>query len=79
MRPARCRVAGRFTMASRSEEATVTIDRNAGILRVRPLHKRRVYELPLAAIAEFVVQRVIKTEVAARLAGRKKRKRGKAR
>jgi hypothetical protein len=50
---------GRFT------EATVTVHRGALVLEVRPLRRRRSYELPLAEVAAMVYQRIIRAEVAA--------------
>lgn len=61
-RPARARVLGRFDHASRIQEATVTLNRAAGIFEVRPLRSRRSYDLPLGVVAEMVVQRLIKAE-----------------
>jgi len=62
-RKARARVVGRFDRAFPTE-ATVEIDRAAGLITVRPLRKRRSYTLPLASAAEFVVHKVIVAEVA---------------
>ena len=62
MKLAHVRVVGRFIMASRPEVATVTIDRDNGLFSVRPLHKRRVFTLPLATVSEIVVQRILKVE-----------------
>lgn len=44
---------------------TVTIDPRARtvLVAVRPFRSRRVYRLPLAAVAEYVVTRVIRAEV----------------
>jgi hypothetical protein len=57
---ARFRVFGRFDGAS---SATVEVDRSAGLIMIRPLRRRRVYTLPLAAVAEIVVFRIIAAEV----------------
>lgn len=46
-----------------TKEATVEIDRGPGIFRVRPLRRRKVYELPLAYVAEMVLWSCIKAEV----------------
>jgi hypothetical protein len=72
-RAARFRVFGRFD-APRAHEATVTIERERGLFSVRPLRRRRVYELPLADVAAMVVWRVIRFELA-----EKKRERAAAR
>mgnify|MGYP001564365114 CR=1 FL=1 len=74
MRRARLRVIGRFDAASRTQEATVEIDRAALLFSVRPLRRRRTYVLPLATVAEIVCQRIIKAEVAERLAAKRRRK-----
>ena len=63
MRPARARVVGRFDSAGPPQEATVTIDRDAGLFEVRPLRRRRTFVLPLAKVAEMVAQRILKAEV----------------
>ena len=60
---ARFKVLARLDQASRLMEGTVTINRAAGTFTVRPLGRRRVYELPLATVADLVVQRIIKAEV----------------
>lgn len=72
-RPARARVVGRFLLASRPTEATVEIDRGAGLFSVRPLRSRRVFTLPLALLAEICVQRIIRQEIAERKAARRKK------
>jgi hypothetical protein len=56
------RVLARLDMASRQVAGTVTIDQ-AGTFIVRPLRRRRVYALPLAAVADMVVKRVVQAEV----------------
>lgn len=71
-RCARIRVIGRFELASVPQDATVTIERGAGLFHVRPLRKRRVYTLPLATVAEIVVQRLIKAEVAEKRRSKRK-------
>lgn len=63
MRPARFRVSGRFDSASRVQEATVTIDRDTKVFKVRPLRRRRSYDLDLATVASMVCQQIIIYEV----------------
>lgn len=58
---------------SRPQQGTVTIDRGAGLFAVRPYRRRREYVLPLSTVAEIVVARVVKAEVAARRAERRSR------
>lgn len=57
-------------------EGTVTIHRGVGLFTVRPLRRRRTYELPLADVADMVVARVIRAEVLERKAARKAKKGG---
>jgi hypothetical protein len=52
---------------------TVTIDRGSGLFRVRPARRRRTYDLPLAAVADMVVARVIRAEVLERRAAKKRK------
>lgn len=49
-------VAGRFVLASKTTTATVTVDRETGVVAVRPKRSRRVFVLPLANIAEWIVR-----------------------
>lgn len=65
---ARFRVVAYLDRASRPTVGTVTIDRASGIFTVRPLRRRRVYELPLAAVAELVTRYIIRAELAERTA-----------
>lgn len=77
-RKARARVVGRFDRAFPTE-ATVEIDRTAGLITVRPLRKRRSYTLPLASAAEFVVHTVIRAEVREKQTSTRKPRRTKIR
>jgi hypothetical protein len=54
------------------QSGTVTIERAVGLFTVRPARRRRAYVLPLATVAEIVVARIIRAEVAAAKADRKK-------
>jgi len=54
------RVWGKFNGA---HEATVTVDRQADLITVRPLRRRKAYELRLADVAEWIMWRVIKAEL----------------
>ncbi|MFZ5469459.1 MAG: hypothetical protein ACOZIN_08485 [Myxococcota bacterium] len=65
---ARFRVFGRFNGAP---AATVIVNRASGIITVRPLRRRKVYELPLAFVAELVMWRILKAEAAEKRARRK--------
>lgn len=65
------RVVGRLDAAPAS---TVTIDCAAGLIAVRPLRRRRCYELPLHAVAEMIVVRVVRAELAEKQRQRGRRK-----
>lgn len=69
---AKFRVSGRLDLG-RLQDGTVTIDRGAGLFSVRPLRRHRTYTLPLSTVAEIVVSRVVKAEVAERRAQKKGR------
>lgn len=60
MSVSRFRVHGRFDGAL---SATVEIDRGASLISVRPRHRHRTFELPLAAVAEMVIWRVVAAEL----------------
>lgn len=51
MSRARFRVVGRLDNAAKITDGTVTIDRGAGLLEVRPMRRRRTYALPLSTVA----------------------------
>jgi hypothetical protein len=71
-RVARFKVAGQFTGGGYTM-ATITIDRSeAALFSVRPARKRKLYELPLAKVAEFVVWHVVKYELAQKRAAKKR-------
>lgn len=74
----RMRVIGVFDTA-RPQAATVTVDRAAGLFSVRPLRRRRAYTLPLSTVAEIVVARIVKAEVAAPRAERRTRRKSRSR
>jgi hypothetical protein len=59
------RVCGRLDMASRPQYGTVTVQRagDSDLFHVRPLHRRRVYTLPLSTVAEMVVRTIVMAEV----------------
>jgi len=74
MRVARFKVYGQFTGGA-IKPGTVIIDRTENALfGVRPSKMRRVYELPLNKVAEFVVWHVIKKELADKRAAKKKKR-----
>jgi hypothetical protein len=63
---------GRFDQASRQQHGTVIIDRSIQTFAVRPHRRRRMYELPLVFVAEWVCQHVIKIETMEKRAAKKK-------
>ena len=71
-------VVAKFDGAGGLRTGTVTIDRDALIFSVRPLHRRHPYELPLATVVDMVCDRMVKATLAqkraAKLAARKGRK-----
>lgn len=72
MSKSKFRIDGRFDGAA---GATVTIDRSAGIFSVRPLRRKRSYDLPLMDVAWMVFGRIVKGEaLQKRLAKAAKRK-----
>lgn len=75
-RNVRLRIVARLDQA-RPQEGTIVINRAAGLFSVRPLRRRREYTVPLAAVAEMVVTRIIRAEVADKLAARRRGKRGR--
>ena len=56
------RVLAELDHRGRPVVATVTVDRERQLVLVRPLRRRRTYDLPLSAVAEFVYHRVAKAE-----------------
>ena len=64
-RASRFRVVARLDGA-RATVGTVTIWRDADMLAVRPLRRRRTYALPLSVVAQMVVERVVRAEIAER-------------
>ena len=73
-RIARFRVSGRLDRASVASEGTVSIDRATGIVEVRPLRRRKTYQMPLAEVARWIVEVNVRAEVAEKKARKRKRK-----
>lgn len=46
------------------QKGTMTIDRERGLVTIRPLRSRRAYVVPLNDVATMVVQKAIRQEVA---------------
>jgi hypothetical protein len=59
----KAKITAYLELASHESEGTVTVDRDHNLFSVRPLHGRRVYELPLNKVAEMVVRDIIMSEV----------------
>lgn len=70
------RVTGRFESASRINEGTVTIDRNARTFSVRQLRHRRVFTVSLDYVADHVVRSMLAAEVREKKAAKKARRKG---
>ncbi len=74
---AKFRIFGRLERST-PQYGTVTIDRETGVFSVRPARRQKVYILPLAVVAELVVVKTIKAEVAAARAAKKAKRGGKS-
>lgn len=68
------RVVGRLDRAGGVHEGTVTIDRVRRLFCVRPLRRRRFYELPLDVVADLVVHKIVLAELAAKRAEKRARR-----
>lgn len=78
MKAAHFRIVGLLDEA-RPSVATVTVDRAAGLFSVRPLRRRRIYTLPLATVAEIIVQRMIRLETLERARAKREARKGRRR
>lgn len=67
----------RLDEASRTQQGTVTIDRNAETFAVRPKRRRREYTLPLGFVASLVVRHVLKVELAERKAAKRQKRKAR--
>lgn len=56
----RIKVTGRI---DGSQGATINIDKERGLISVRPKGRHREYSLPLAYVAEIIIARVVKQEL----------------
>lgn len=56
-------VEGTFDYSSKLQKATMTIDRSSGMVRLRVHRRRKVYEVPLAAVAQLVFHKAVQQEV----------------
>jgi hypothetical protein len=60
-RMARFKVYGRYNGKT---EATVEVDRNTNLISVRPKHFKKAYEMRLEDVAEVIMWRCIKADLA---------------
>lgn len=67
-RVARFPTTAKFDRAAGTFRGTVYVDRAAGLVGARRLRCRRVYELPLSTIADFVCRTVLMSELRERRA-----------
>ena len=74
MRIARFRVMGVLDGSGGARSGTVTIDRDSGLVHVRPLRRRRVYTMPLSMVADMICMRIITNEVYEKRAAKTKKK-----
>lgn len=77
MRKAKFRVHGTFDSCGSPQVATVTIDRDTKMFRVRPLRRKRTYELTLAAVAAWVCKQIIIYEYNEKQRAKKARRAGR--
>jgi len=74
MRTARFKVMGALDGAGGARAGTVVIDRDSGLVHVRPLRRRRVYTMPLSMVADMICKRIILNEAYEKRAARAKKK-----
>lgn len=74
---ARFRVCAQLDSAGGLQEGTVTIDRESGLVEIRPLRGRRIYRTTLAMMATAACRTIIYNEVMEQKS-QKKRARRKA-
>jgi len=75
-RTARFRVFARLDDASRAQHGTVTISRATGLVTIRPLRRRKVYELMLSDIASMAVRSILRAEAAVKAKSKRQVRRG---
>ena len=59
---ARFEILGRFD-GHKVTRGTLAVDRETGLISVRPHRRRKVYQLPASFVAEIICQRCIRAEV----------------
>ena len=74
---ARFPVTGSLDGTGRRQRGTVTIDRETGTFTVRPLRRKKTYELPLSVVADLVCKTIIISELRERRAAKKAKKAGR--
>ena len=74
-RPARFKVRAQLDSAGGKKNGTVLIDRETGIITVRPERSRTAYQARLDNIADFIVKTALMAGTAARFSPKKARRR----
>jgi hypothetical protein len=64
MAKAKFSVNARLDLASTIQKGTLTIDRDRGIVSVRPARRHREYVMLLDDVAEMICRKIISSEVA---------------
>lgn len=57
-------VTARMDSAGGLQKGTVEIDRESGLVTIRPMGKHRTYTAPLSTVADIICQRIILNEMA---------------
>ena len=63
MSVARFTTIAKFDRAAGTHRGTVMVDRASGLVGARRLRTRRVYELPLGVVADFICRTVLMAEL----------------
>lgn len=75
MRRAHFRAGGRNFNGTHTATVTITVSpAGVALFAVRPFRRRKVYELPLATVAAWTIERCVKQELAERRQGAKARR-----
>lgn len=70
-------VIGRLDKAGGVTRGTVIIDRTTGILEVRPLRRRKTYQMPLSVVADMVCRTILVADLREKQARKRKKGRGR--
>lgn len=77
MSTARFPVTGTLDSAGGRQRGTVLIDRESGMFTVRPLRRKKTYELDLGTVATMVCRALILAELREKKAAKKAKKAGR--